>query len=645
MKIRRHYLALRQHYAQIRDGEPFEATTGELSGVIDCTHRNMVMLLKRMQEERWLTWEAKRGRGNRSTLCFLASVEQTALQEAQELIERSDLRAALALLQSLEEQGGAREQFQQWLSGQFGFHSERRGAARSDILRFPLAQTIYTLDPAATHYAGESHLVAQLFDGLVRMDVQGQGIIPHLAHAWDTDETRTLWTFYLRKGVLFHHGRAMVASDVKYSLERLRKLAPNGLYSWAYGDIADIETPDETTVRIRLAHRNETFLSFLSTNRASIVPQDVCESSGDEFGLRPVGTGPFRLTGNEQGVWVLEAFGSYFQGRGFLDRVEVWTMDGEGGNQEASRMPAFQVMHNVRMADAASGGWQQIRQSGMTCKFLTVNELKDGPLRNPRFRAALSAAIDRDALLGLLSGDVLERAESFWPIEVEPAASDDLGRRRAAYDTGQVGASNGVATPEQRRQPIEPYGSASLSAAEMPIASSQAPAGPAAAGDLRDKLRLATIPQYAADASIIRQLCGQAGIDVDIQFLPAELFKGEARMSADLLLFAVMLDEHRELRLVDLYRSLQQHTLPDMRLWLDQAIEHVLAEPDPARRRNLFLAIEEKLMDQGALVLLYRKHLKTAFQPNVRGIALESLSWVRFRDLWFVPDMQEEQAR
>ncbi|MFC4099474.1 ABC transporter substrate-binding protein [Paenibacillus xanthanilyticus] len=638
MKIRRHYLALRQHYAHIRDGEPFEATTGELSGVIDCTHRNMVMLLKRMQEERWLTWEAKRGRGNRSTLCFLASVEQTALQEAQELIERSDLQAALALLQSFEDQGGAREQFQQWLSGQFGFHSERHGSARSDILRFPLAQTIYTLDPAATHYAGESHLVAQLFDGLVRMDAHGQGIIPHLAHAWDTDETRTLWTFYLRKGVLFHHGRAMVASDVKYSLERLCKLAPNGLYSWAYGGIADIETPDETTVRIRLAHRNETFLAFLSTNRASIVPQDVCESAGAEFGLRPVGTGPFRLTGSEQGVWVLEAFGPYFQGRGFLDRVEVWTMDGDEANQETSRLPAFQVMHNVRMADAASAGWQQVRQSGTTCKFLTVNELKEGPLSDPRFRAALNEAIDRRKLLGLLSGDVLEQADSFWPGEGQAA------HRGGLLGTPVFASAQACARVDEIAAERVSRLHASEPANETPAIAAPAPAKGSRSGSAGDRLLFATIPQYERDARIIQQLCGQAGIDMDIQLIPAELFKGEARMDADLLLFAVMLDEHRELRLVDLFRSLQQHTLPDMRHWLDQAVELVLAEPDPARRRSLFLAIEETLTDRGALMFLYRKHLKTAFQPNVRGIALESLSWVRFRDLWFVPDTQEEQA-
>ncbi|MGO4277110.1 ABC transporter substrate-binding protein, partial [Paenibacillus sp. TAF58] len=124
--------------------------------------------------------------------------------------------SALELLQAAEHASTLREQFQVWLSGQFGFRSEVQGQRRTDILRFPLTQTIHALDPAAIHYAGESHLVNQLFDGLVRTDAKGDQILPHLAHAWDVDASRTLWTFYLRKGVQFHHGREMLASDVKY---------------------------------------------------------------------------------------------------------------------------------------------------------------------------------------------------------------------------------------------------------------------------------------------------------------------------------------------------------------------------------------------------------------------------------------------
>jgi len=556
----------------------------------------MVLLLKRMQQEQWLSWMPKRGRGNRSLLSFLASKETVALEEAQEMVQKQDLYSALELLEQVDKSPMLRDQFQEWLSGQFGFHSNVQGKRRTDILRFPLPQTIHSLDPATIHYFGESHLVNQLFDGLVRMDAKGEGIIPHLAHAWEVDDSRMIWTFYLRKGVLFHHGGELRSSDVVYSLERLKKLAPQGLYSWVYAAIVAMETPDDTTIRIRLAERNETFLSFLTTNRASIVPQDACEAAGQEFATRPIGTGPFRLSGNEQGVWILEAFAPYFQGRAFLDRVELWTLTEEREQSSYEELRQFQVMHNVRLTDRGSKQWQQVRQSGMTCKFITINELKNGPLAHAEARAAIDKAIHRHSLLELLSGDVIEGINSFWPIE---------------EDHGSPYTDGASTVPEEH-------------------------AGSGSIGFHGEPLVLATIPQYESDAKLIVQLCQQSGIPVQIRLIPAEEFKGSARMSADLLLFAVMLDEHRELRLVDLFKSMQQHMLPNMQAMLENVISRILAEPDTAKRAALFQQLEKDLKERHSLLFLYRKHLKTAFHPSVRGISLESLGWVRFRDIWFI---------
>lgn len=598
MKIRRHFFMLRESYPQAADGVPIEVTTAELAEKLDCTHRNMVLLLKRMVQEKWIQWDARRGRGNRSLLTFAQPLDSLMLDEAEELAMRGDLQSALELLQP---RGAALVgRFQQWLSGQFGFQTIVEGKRRTDTLRFPMPGTIDSLDPARIHYIGESHLVNQLFDGLVRMDVRGDTVLPHLAHAWETNEARTEWTFFLRKGIFFHHGREMTSSDVKYTLHRLHRLAPNGLYSWVYNGIESIDTPDDLTIRFRLKERNEAFLSFLSTNRASIVPKDLCENAGEAFGQASgavVGTGPFRLAGSSHGIWILEAFPSYFQERPFLDRVEVWTMPAGADRKEedTEELRQFQVMHNVRIEGMAGGEWEQVRQSGTTCKFLTVNELKEGPLANPAIRAALDYAIHREELLRRLSGDVIEGATSFWssrPSIHHAAFEDQVFKqecKRMLYNSGYDG----------------------------------------------EALILTTIPQYGHDAALIQEMLGSAGINLDIHLIAAEQFKGKERMSADLLLFATMLDEHRELRLIDLYKSMMQHMDKAAGAILGDTLQRILAEPNASVRINLFMQIEEELIRRHSLLFLYRKHLKTAFHPSVQGISLESLGWVRFRDLWF----------
>ncbi|SFI35198.1 Sugar transport-related sRNA regulator N-term [Paenibacillus sp. UNC496MF] len=723
MKIRRHYLSLRKLYPQVREREPLEVTTQELAEALDCTHRNMVLLLRRMQREGWLGWEPKRGRGNRSVLRFLAAKDELILAEAQEIAERQDLARAAAYLGEEDDAGGGlRARFQDWLSGRFGFRSELRGERRLDLLRFPLPQRIDSLDPAEMHFAGESHLVNQLFDGLVRMGPGGTEPLPHLAHAWETDPSRRSWTFYLRKGVLFHNGRELTAADVKFSFERLQRLAPKGLFSLVYRAIAAIETPDERTVAFRLRSPNELFLPFLATNRASIVPALPELENGALLGLHPVGTGPFRLAGSSHGIFTLEAFAPYFQGRGFLDVVEVWTdperretasvgnaagRDGEGKDEadgktvgnafeaaDGAEAPAFQVMHNVRLTGPAAERLQQIRQSGTTCKFLTVNELRDGPLRDPAVRAALDAALDRGRLIERLSGDVIEAADSFWP---ETASGDAAGWGAGAHGLGGLFSAGGMADSvnaerfaalresgdgeggagRRSGQASDPGGDAEgartfgdvegarsvidadgardgIDAADtasepgnesaftsMPAASRLATAD----GDVAP-IVLATIPQYRNDAELVRDECLKAGIRMSIELIPAELFKGESRLRADLLLFAVMLDEHRELRLIELFRSMLHHLLPGTRQDLERRIDELMTLRDGERRNAALRSIEAELRASRSLLFLYRKHLKTAFHPSVRGISLDSLGWVRFRDLWFKPEeLQEERQR
>ncbi|MFD0588952.1 ABC transporter substrate-binding protein [Paenibacillus sp. GCM10027627] len=604
MKVRRHYFLLREAYPEARNGEPIEVTTSELAETLDCTQRNMVLLLRRMEQEGWIVWTPKRGRGNRSLLLFKEPLESLLLEEAEELALRGNLQAALELLQQKGAGTAAMGQFQQRLTGQFGFRSELEGTRRKDMLRFPLPGTIGTLDPVGIHYIGESHLVNQLYDSLVRMDVKGGDVLPHLAHAWETNEERTEWTFYLRKGVFFHHGREMTSSDVKYTLERLQKRVPSGLYSWVYNAIEGMETPDETTVRIRLKERNEAFLSFLSTNRSSIVPKDICETEGEAFGSAQgmtVGTGPFRLLSGGQGIWILEAFPNYFKERPFLDRVEVWTMPAEPGQMEKEKEEwrQFQVMHNVRLTGMAGRQWQQVRQSGTTCKFITVNELKGGPLVSHKLREALNAAINRTELLRLLSGDVIESADSFWP------------SRKSEQSNNSGGGSKPGTIRHVSKDSLK----------EM--------------GYNGEALVLLTIPQYGNDAAMIKNLLEKAGFTIEIRLVEVEQLKGSVRMEADLLLFAVMLDEHRELRLIDLFKNMRHRMEPSVREQLEESIRRLLAEPNPDTRAGLFVQMEERLTARHSLLFLYRKHLKTAFHPSVQGISLESLGWVRFRDLWF----------
>ncbi|TBL78678.1 ABC transporter substrate-binding protein [Paenibacillus thalictri] len=593
MKLESHYIRLRQQLPSSAETASLDITLDEIAAALGCTHRNAVLLLKRMSDNGWISWSPERGRGKKSKLTFLARTEDVIIQLAQDLVQKKDLRGALEQMNVSEVPATLKDHFHNWLNGHFGHSSELRNDKRIDRLRFPVTSKIATLDPLHMNFAAESQIVNQLFDSLVRYNRVKQTTEPHLAHAWETDDGRTAWTFYLRKGVLFHHGRELTADDVVYSLHRLKTSPSRLLYRWVYEQMDTIEALDPITVRIRLHEPNELFLPFLGTNRASIVPKDICEERGDRFGSAPIGTGPFRLSRHDASISVLEAFPSYFQGRAHLDEVELWHLPDMQAAEAPGSMESFQIIHNYRLPEEPSEGWNQAERSGATCKFVTFNLLKQGPLENEEVRAAVYETLSPGSLLRELKADNAAPLVSF------------VGE---AADDADHGAAN---DPEASRTRLFQ------------------------AGYRGETIRLCTIPHYEQDALLLQQLARQSGLKLEVMLLPVEDFKGERRLHADLLLFSLILDNDVELRLIDLYNSMQNHLKPEVKALVRQRLKRILGEPSRELRLELFREIETALTDRRQLLFLYRRNLRTVFHSSVKGISLDSPDNVQFKNIWF----------
>src|SRR5437667_357485 len=92
--------------------------------------------------------------------------------------------------------------------------------ADDGVYRRPIANDPSTLDPALIGDIYGRSVAQQIFDGLVSFD-QTLAITPSLAQFWRASRDGLTWTFTLRKGVHFHHGREVTADDVVYSLTRV----------------------------------------------------------------------------------------------------------------------------------------------------------------------------------------------------------------------------------------------------------------------------------------------------------------------------------------------------------------------------------------------------------------------------------------
>ena len=75
------------------------------------------------------------------------------------------------------------------------------------------------MDPAFLKDIYAVAVAQQVFDGLVRFDAN-LNVIPCIAKSWEASRDGLVWTFHLRQGVKFHHGREVHADDFVYTYDR-----------------------------------------------------------------------------------------------------------------------------------------------------------------------------------------------------------------------------------------------------------------------------------------------------------------------------------------------------------------------------------------------------------------------------------------
>ncbi|MGE5702178.1 MAG: ABC transporter substrate-binding protein, partial [Clostridia bacterium] len=325
MNIAHHFLALRSAVPIEKDARS-TITLEEIADICSCTVRNAKLLIKQMTEHGWIRWFPGRGRGNRSSVQFLKNVDDIAVVLAEAHIDKGNLQKAFALLDSFEVRGTLRDSFIEGVYQRLGYQMETIDDGQLEILRFPFYRPIPRLDPMFVTRRTEAHMVKQLFDTLVCYDAAAKVVKPHLAHFWESSGDGTVWTFNLRKGVLFHHKRELTAHDVAFTLDRLRTLAAEDPFYRLFVAFKKVEVVSNTMIRIHIGEPNFLFLHFLTATAASIVPRDAVFSESVEFTRMPIGSGPFRLRRNDESLFCMEAFAPYFQGRPHLDRVELWIM-------------------------------------------------------------------------------------------------------------------------------------------------------------------------------------------------------------------------------------------------------------------------------------------------------------------------------
>jgi peptide/nickel transport system substrate-binding protein len=156
------------------------------------------------------------------------------------------------------------------------------------VLRVALGTTLSQLDPAKTTIGDEYVYVHLVFNGLSRIDPD-MTVKPDLAESWTASDDLKTWTFKLRQGVKFHHGRVLDADDVVATMKRILDPATGSRARTALSMVDNVTAVDAQTVKFDLNIPYAGFADIFADRQLRIVPKDRL----GELSTSPIGTGPF----------------------------------------------------------------------------------------------------------------------------------------------------------------------------------------------------------------------------------------------------------------------------------------------------------------------------------------------------------------
>jgi peptide/nickel transport system substrate-binding protein len=179
------------------------------------------------------------------------------------------------------------------LAGCAGTAAPAASPSYADVIHYPVAATIPTLDPQISPSGVVANIDAHIFETLVAQD---ENLVPQpaLAESWSTSEDGRTWTFTLRQGVHFHKGEELHADDVAASLNRWKSVTARA--KTLLGD-SEFQVESDDVVSVSLANPRGDLLAQLANplQFAAIMPAEIASAAAPEGITEYIGTGPYQF--------------------------------------------------------------------------------------------------------------------------------------------------------------------------------------------------------------------------------------------------------------------------------------------------------------------------------------------------------------
>jgi peptide/nickel transport system substrate-binding protein len=456
-------------------------------------------------------------------------------------------------------------------------------------------------------------LLANVYDGLLRVTKDGASVEPALATSWDTSADGLTWTFHLRPGVMFSDGTPLTSNDVKVSLD-LARAGQRTVWKDNYKAIKEIQTPDSATVDIILTEPHAPLLSELAMFPAWIMQADMAtatEAAGYDDSLNWVskGTGGYYTEGWQKGnPVVLKRNPYYWKNTPSVDEVDIEYVPDDntrilklqGGETDIIDFVPFSQIDALNVQPGVKAQLFPIQQTTM----VILNVTKP-PLGDLNVRQALNYATDKDAIIKSVFFGQAQPMNAPIPLgtyvdKESPGYPFDLDKAKALMAASSV--PNGFTLPM-----IVPNNN-------------------------QDRINMAII---------LKDEWAKIGVTVDIQQLESTAaraaYHGEGNFMSTPSAWTNDMNDPTEIVNYEMRGGEGSGSFAYWTRYNNPALSAKITaadlEQDPVKREAAYVDIQRTYLKDAPLVFIANLGATAAWRSNINGVFWDGLSYYRFEDV------------
>lgn len=296
---------------------------------------------------------------------------------------------------------------------------------------------------------------------LLNMAKSGE-LTAYVAASWEQPDPTTI-TFKLRDGIKFSDDTPVDADAVKFSLLRYQDAKLASPLRGTMSNVKSIETPDKSTVVLKLVAPNatlvQTFAAPATSGASALVSPTAVQKLGDDkFNEMPVTVGPYKIESFDRGsqmvlvrnpLWNLpEKNGDILP---YLDKVTVKVIPENAVAMAALQAGEIDVDYNpsadnlAQLKGSPSLTYIEAIATGLTAVSYVTNK---PPVDIVAFRKAIAYGIDREEFVAVIAAGAGEAAKgplspATWAYEKSlPYYAYDPAKAKASL--AEAGFPNGT---------------------------------------------------------------------------------------------------------------------------------------------------------------------------------------------------------